>query len=191
MTRTAWALGASLLLATFAGPAAAQGIVKGAQEGAAAGNRAAGPVGGAVGGAVGGVAGGVAGGVKGVLGIPQSSGMHHTRHKHAARVTSVALVPAAMKTALVGHPLHWKSSDGRQMATMTFDEDGTAHLADSNLDGMPDDSGRWEIKDKAFCVTWDKAALGKSTPGQETCSTWRKTGAKSYRSAQGDVVTLP
>jgi hypothetical protein len=188
MRRTQWALGASLIAAAWVCPAAAQGIVKGAQEGATVGNRAAGPVGGAVGGAVGGVAGGVAGGVKGVLGIPQNTSTHRAPRKHAA---SAVMVPDAMRTALVGHPVLWKSQNGRQTATATFDEDGTAHLAEANLDGMPEDTGRWEIKDKAFCVTWDKAPLGRSKPGEEACSTWRKTGAKTYRSAHGDVVTLP
>ena len=66
----------------------AQGVVRGVQEGADVGHRAAGPVGGAVGGAVGGVVGGVAGGVKGVLGVPQRSGVrtykarrYHSRHR--------------------------------------------------------------------------------------------------------------
>ncbi|MGZ5864554.1 MAG: Spy/CpxP family protein refolding chaperone [Xanthobacteraceae bacterium] len=61
--------------------AQAQGIVRGAQEGAAEGNRAAGPVGGAVGGVVGGAVGGAVGGVKGVLGIPQRSGLRNGRDR--------------------------------------------------------------------------------------------------------------
>jgi hypothetical protein len=73
--RVIWAAAALFVL-----PAAvhAQGVVRGAQEGAAVGNRAAGPVGGAVGAVGGGVVGGVAGGVKGVLGIPQQSGVRRS-----------------------------------------------------------------------------------------------------------------
>ena len=60
-------------------------MVRGAQEGAAVGNRAAGPVGGAVGAVGGGVVGGVAGGVKGVLGIPQQSGVRRTSMRKRTR----------------------------------------------------------------------------------------------------------
>lgn len=74
---------AALFFTTLAVPIAAnaQGVVRGAQEGAAVGNRAAGPVGGAVGAVGGGVVGGVAGGVKGVLGIPQRSGVRRTTYR--------------------------------------------------------------------------------------------------------------
>jgi hypothetical protein len=81
-SRVIWAAAALFIL-----PAAvqAQGVVRGAQEGAAVGNRAAGPVGGAVGAVGGGVVGGVAGGVKGVLGIPQQSGVRRTSTRKKAR----------------------------------------------------------------------------------------------------------
>ena len=77
-SRVIWAAAALFVL-----PAAvqAQGVVRGAQEGAAVGNRAAGPVGGAVGA----VGGGVVGGVKGVLGIPQQSGVRRTSTRKKAR----------------------------------------------------------------------------------------------------------
>jgi hypothetical protein len=80
--RVMWAAAVLFVL-----PAAvlAQGVVRGAQEGAAVGKRAAGPVGGAVGAVGGGVVGGVAGGVKGVLGIPQQSGVRRTSTRKKAR----------------------------------------------------------------------------------------------------------
>jgi hypothetical protein len=71
---------AALVILALPLAAQAQGIVRGAQEGVDQGNRVAGPVGGAVGGVVGGAVGGAVGGVKGVLGIPQQTGVHHYRH---------------------------------------------------------------------------------------------------------------
>jgi hypothetical protein len=68
--------------------AQAQGVIGGAQEGARVGNRAAGPVGGAVGAVGGGVVGGVVGGVKGVIGIPQRSGVRRTTYRAKTRRTS-------------------------------------------------------------------------------------------------------
>ena len=73
-------------------------MVRGAQEGAAVGNRAAGPVGGAVGAVGGGVVGGVAGGVKGVLGIPQQSGVRRTS------IRKERPAPAAERPILHRHP---------------------------------------------------------------------------------------
>ena len=76
---------AALALLALPVVAEAQGIVGGAQQGARAGNRAAGPVGGAVGavggGVAGGVVGGVVGGVKGVLGVPQRSGVRRAHYR--------------------------------------------------------------------------------------------------------------
>ena len=74
---------AAAILTLFAVPIAAeaQGIVGGAQEGARVGNRAAGPVGGAVGAVGGGVVGGVVGGVKGVIGVPQRSGVRRASYR--------------------------------------------------------------------------------------------------------------
>ncbi len=80
---------AAAFAALMALPAAvqAQGIVRGAQEGAATGNRAAGPIGGAVGGVVGGAVGGAVGGVKGVLGVPQRTGVRRSyRARHYRHV---------------------------------------------------------------------------------------------------------
>lgn len=189
--RLSLVLGAGLLAAVgFAAPASAQGVVKGAQEGAAAGNRAAGPVGGAVGGAVGGVAGGVVGGVKGVLGVPQDTSTHRTRTR-TTKASAAVLVPDALRTALIGHPVQWRTSDGQQKATAVFNEDGTARISDSNVPGMAEDSGRWEIRDNTFCTTWDKVSLAYAQAGQQSCTTWRRTGSKTYRSARGEVVTLP
>jgi hypothetical protein len=191
-SRLPWLVAAGLIAAFgCAAPASAQGVVKGAQEGAAAGNRAAGPVGGAVGGAVGGVAGGVAGGVKGVLGIPQNTSTRHTKSSRAHTSTAALLVPDALRTALVGHPVQWRTGDRKQTATATFNEDGTAHLADANIPGMAEDDGRWEIKDNTFCTTWNKVALAYAQAGQESCATWRRTSSKTYRSSRGEVVTLP
>lgn len=190
-THLSWMLGTGLLAAVgLAAPASAQGIVKGAQDGAAAGNRAAGPVGGAVGGAVGGVAGGVVGGVKGVLGVPQNTSTRGTRRTRAS-AAKATLVPDALRAALVGHPVQWRTGDGMQKATATFNEDGTARLTDANVPGMAEDSGRWEIRDDTFCTTWDKLSIAYTQAGQQSCTSWRKTGAKTYRSARGEVVTLP
>ena len=76
------ALGTGLVLPLAAH---AQGVVRGAQEGAAVGNRAAGPIGGAVGAVGGGVVGGVAGGVKGVLGVPQDTGVRRTTYRKSTK----------------------------------------------------------------------------------------------------------
>src|SRR5690606_19117628 len=68
---------AALAILAFPLSASAQGVPRGAAEGARVGNQAAGPVGGAAGAVVGGVAGGVVGGVKGIVGIPQKTGIPH------------------------------------------------------------------------------------------------------------------
>jgi hypothetical protein len=172
------------LAATFAflAPAQAQGVVKGAQEGAAVGNKAAGPVGGAVGGAVGGVTGGVVGGVKGVLGVPQNTSTSSSR---ARRVSATSdLSQSSLKADLLGRPLAWANSDNTQTATVVFYTDGTAVMSDGNLPSGADDKGTWTFKGKRLCVTWEKLR-----PGQETCSTWTRTGQKAYRDSDGMVVT--
>lgn len=72
-----WA--ATLFVAAFLPVSAdAQGIARGAQDGARTGSSVAGPLGGAVGGLVGGAVGGAAGGVKGVLGVPQRTGLRRS-----------------------------------------------------------------------------------------------------------------
>jgi hypothetical protein len=82
--RYLWAAAVSAALAVPVS-AQGQGVIGGAQEGARVGNRAAGPVGGAVGAVGGGVVGGVVGGVKGVIGIPQRSGVRRTTSRKSAR----------------------------------------------------------------------------------------------------------
>jgi hypothetical protein len=88
-TRSMWAA-AVLITLDLPVAAQAQGVVRGAQEGAAVGNRAAGPVGGAVGAVGGGIVGGVAGGVKGVLGIPQRTGVRRTTYRKSTKTRSAS-----------------------------------------------------------------------------------------------------
>jgi len=172
-------LGAGLLVAA-AGPVLAQGVVKGAQEGAAVGNKAAGPVGAAVGGIFGGVAGGVAGGVKGVLGIPQS-----TTTAPAARTTrNGTLTRAGVRSEIIGRPLKWTSGDGTQTGSTVFYADNTAVVTNSSLTTGPEDAGRWTLRDNRICVTWQKI-----NPGIENCSSWTRTGPKSFRDSDGVVFT--
>jgi hypothetical protein len=66
-----------VVIAALAAPVAAhaQGIIGGGQEGIAVGQQVAGPIGAVVGAVVGGAVGGVVGGVKGVIGIPQQTGL--------------------------------------------------------------------------------------------------------------------
>lgn len=85
MTTRSLAFAGAMALTIFAFPltASAQGVPRGAAQGADIGNRAAGAVGGVAGAVVGGVAGGVVGGAKGVVGIPQNTGIPNSRrHQH-------------------------------------------------------------------------------------------------------------
>jgi hypothetical protein len=172
-------LGTGLMLGTT--PLLAQGVVRGAQEGAAVGNRAAGPVGGVVGGAVGGVFGGVAGGVKGVLGIPQSSGSS-SRAQRASRTDTLSR--SAIRSELIGRPLTWRSDDGSQTGVTVFYADNTATLTKASLTSGPEDSGRWSLRGNRLCITWEKI-----NPGVENCSTWTRTGPKTFRDSDGITFT--
>lgn len=180
MRGTTALLGAGLLFAAC-GPVLAQGVVKGAQEGAAVGNKAAGPVGVAVGGVFGGVAGGVAGGVKGVLGIPQSTTPAPAQRSASSKGT---LSRSAIRSELIGRPLKWSSGDGSQTGTTVFYADNTAVVTNSSLTTGPEDAGRWAMRDNRICVTWQKI-----NPGVENCSTWTRTGPKSFRDSDGVVFT--
>lgn len=180
--RLATALGAVAFLLAAPVPSMAQGVVRGAQEGAAVGNRAAGPVGGVVGGAVGGVFGGVAGGVKGVLGIPQNTGSAGVRTSRAAR--SDVLSRASIRSEILGRPLAWRSDDGTQTGTTVFYTDNTAALMNSSIANTPNDTGRWTLRSNRVCVMWEHI-----NPGNESCSTWTRTGPKTYRDSDGITFT--
>ncbi|WP_293864574.1 hypothetical protein [uncultured Alsobacter sp.] len=180
--RTATALSAAAFLLAMPAPSMAQGVVRGAQEGAAVGNKAAGPVGGVVGGAVGGIFGGVAGGVKGVLGIPQNTSTGGRKATRAAR--SAELSRNAIRSELLGRPLTWRSEDGSQTGTTVFYTDNTAALMNSNIANTPDDKGKWTMRNNWLCITWDKI-----NPGTESCSTWTRTGPKTYRDSGGITFT--
>jgi hypothetical protein len=172
----------TLLLLGGPAPVLAQGVVRGAQEGAAVGNKAAGPVGGVVGGAVGGVFGGVAGGVKGVLGIPQSSTTTGAKRQTASRAGT--LTGTGIRSELIGRPLTWRSDDGSQTGVTVFYTDNTAVLTNSSLSTGPDDAGRWAMRSNRICVTWEKI-----NPGVENCSTWTRTGPKTFRDSDGITFT--
>jgi hypothetical protein len=89
-----------------------------------------------------------------------------------------------LKSDLIGRPLRWANEDGTQTSDVVFYTDGTAVMTGANMPTGSDDKGTWNFKGKRLCVTWEKLR-----PGEESCTTWVRTGDKAYKASNGMVIT--